>query len=112
MRRSVALRRSGEVCSEPLLGALSATERWIRPVFLNHRNGPAADQVLLLSMGVVATPSPQAPNPITSVLPLPQSPARADALLFIESRGKVTAVPNVNRTADQSNAAGAPQRRY
>jgi len=44
----VALRRSGVVCSEPLLGALSATERWRRPVCLNRRNGPAADRVLLL----------------------------------------------------------------
>jgi hypothetical protein len=47
MRRSVTLRRSGVVSSEPLLDALSATERWIRPVCLNHRYGPAADQVLL-----------------------------------------------------------------
>ena len=49
-RRSLALRRSGVVCSEPLLGALSATERWIRPVCLQHRNGPAADQMLLLTL--------------------------------------------------------------
>ena len=50
MRRSVTLRRSGEVSSEPLLGALSATARWILPVWLDHRNGPAADQVLLLTL--------------------------------------------------------------
>ena len=50
MRRSVTLRRSGVVSSEPLLGALSATARWILPVWLDHRNGPAADQVLLLTL--------------------------------------------------------------
>jgi hypothetical protein len=50
MRRSVTLRRSGVVSSEPLLGALSATERRILPVCLNHRNGPAADRVLLLTL--------------------------------------------------------------
>jgi hypothetical protein len=49
-RRSVALRRSGVVSGEPLLAALSAAERWIRPVSLTHRNGPAADQVLLLTL--------------------------------------------------------------
>ena len=50
MRRSVALRRLGAVCGEPLLAALSATKRWIRPVCLDHRNGPAADQALLLTL--------------------------------------------------------------
>ena len=50
MRRSVTLRRSGVVWSEPLLAALSATERWIPPVRLKHRNGPAADQTLLLTL--------------------------------------------------------------
>lgn len=35
---------------EPLVGALSATERWILPVCLNHRNGPATDQMLLLTI--------------------------------------------------------------
>jgi hypothetical protein len=45
------------------------------------------DQVLLLSLGVVATPGPPKSNPWTDALPLPKSAPRADALLLIESRG-------------------------
>jgi hypothetical protein len=48
-RRSVTLRRSGVVCSEPLLGALSATERRIRPVASITRRA-STDQVLLLTL--------------------------------------------------------------
>jgi len=52
------------------------------------------EHVLLLSMGVVATPAPTKDNPITdtinSALPMFKDPPRADALLFIESRGRVT----------------------
>jgi hypothetical protein len=52
------------------------------------------EHVLLLSMGVVATPAPTKDNPITdtinSALPMFKDPPRADALLFIESRGQVT----------------------
>lgn len=51
------------------------------------------DQVLLLSMGVVANPAPEASNPLTDVLPIPKTPSRADALLFVECKGKITAVP-------------------
>jgi hypothetical protein len=52
------------------------------------------DKVLLLSMGVVATPAPTKDNPITDMVgdavPMFKSPPRADALLFVESRGQVT----------------------
>jgi hypothetical protein len=52
------------------------------------------DKVLLLSMGVVATPAPTKDNPITDMMgdavPMLKSPPRADALLFVESRGQVT----------------------
>jgi len=47
------------------------------------------DQVLLLSLGVVATPGPAKSNPWTDALPLPKSAPRADALLWIESRGSL-----------------------
>ncbi len=65
------------------------------------------DQVLLLSMGVVATPAPTKDNPLTdtinSALPMFKDPPRADALLFIESRGQVTpahtAAPVTDRNA-------------
>jgi hypothetical protein len=49
------------------------------------------DQVLLLSIGVVATPGPEAANPLTDVLPLPKSAPRADALLLVESSGTAAA---------------------
>jgi hypothetical protein len=52
------------------------------------------DKVLLLSMGVVATPAPTKNDPITDTIseavPMLKSPPRADALLFIESNGQVT----------------------
>jgi hypothetical protein len=59
-----------------------------------------ADQVLLLSLGVVATPGPTKTNPWTAALPLPKSAPRADALLFIESRG------NNNQTAASPGTVG------
>jgi hypothetical protein len=52
------------------------------------------EQVLLLSMGVVATPAPTKDNPITdtinSAIPMLKDPPRADALLLIECRGNQT----------------------
>ncbi len=50
-----------------------------------------ADQILLLSLGVVATPGPPTPNMLTNMLPLPKSAPRADALLVIESKGQTLA---------------------
>jgi hypothetical protein len=66
---------------------------------LHERFRWPTDQVLLLSMGVVATPAPGMANPLTTILPIPQAPSRADALLFIEPRGRVPA----------ATAAGVPQ---
>jgi hypothetical protein len=66
------------------------------------------DKVLLLSMGVVATPAPTKDNPITDMVgdavPMLKSPPRADALLFVESSGQVTpaatpALPGAERAA-------------
>ncbi|TWU21977.1 hypothetical protein [Bythopirellula polymerisocia] len=51
------------------------------------------DQVLLLSMGVVAKPGAAKPNFITDTIPILKSPPRADALLFVESRGPNTSMP-------------------
>ena len=56
---------------------------------LHERFRWPTDQVLLLSMGVVATPGAAKPNPLVDALNLPKSPPRADALLLIESRGVV-----------------------
>ncbi|OHB80353.1 MAG: hypothetical protein A2W31_12310 [Planctomycetes bacterium RBG_16_64_10] len=55
---------------------------------LHERFRWPADQVLLLSLGVVATPDLRRGNGLTNALMLPTSPARADALLFIEGVGK------------------------
>jgi hypothetical protein len=63
------------------------------------------DHVLLLSMGVVATPAETKDNPfmdtITGAVPMLKDPPRADALLFIECRGQTTPspVPTTERTA-------------
>jgi len=60
---------------------------------LHERFRWPTDKVLLLSMGVVATPGPSKDNPITDAMtdavPMLKSPPRADALLFVESAGVV-----------------------
>jgi hypothetical protein len=60
---------------------------------LHERFRWPTDKVLLLSMGVVATPGPSKDNPITDAVqdavPLLKTPPRADALLFVESAGIV-----------------------
>jgi len=66
-------------CQVPQLTMIQLHERFRWPT----------DQVLLLSMGVVATPGPKKPNLLTDTLPMLQSAPRADALLFIESKGPV-----------------------
>lgn len=54
---------------------------------LHERFRWPADQVLLLSMGMVATPGPERGNAFTEMLPKAlKSPPRADALLFLEVR--------------------------
>jgi hypothetical protein len=60
---------------------------------LHERFRWPTDRVLLLSMGVVATPGPTKDNPITDAvndaMPMLKTPPRADALLFVESAGIV-----------------------
>jgi hypothetical protein len=64
---------------------------------LHERFRWPTDRVLLLSMGVVATPGPTKDNPIsdalTDAIPILDTPPRADALLFVESAGVVTPSP-------------------
>lgn len=53
---------------------------------LNERFRWPADQVLLLSMGMVATPGPESGGTFTDMLPgMMKSPPRADALLFVQA---------------------------
>jgi hypothetical protein len=64
---------------------------------LHERFRWPTDRVLLLSMGVVATPGPTKDNPITDAvndaMPMLKTPPRADALLFVESAGIVAPAP-------------------
>jgi hypothetical protein len=73
------------------------------------------DKVLLLSMGVVATPAPTKDNPITDMVgdavPMLKSPPRADALLFVESRGQVTPAA-VTAGATGEHAATLPEQTF
>jgi hypothetical protein len=60
---------------------------------LHERFRWPSDQVLLLSCGVVASPTAEKASPLgIPGLTLPSSPARADALLLIESHGKADAI--------------------
>jgi hypothetical protein len=52
------------------------------------------DQVLLISLGVGPTPVPQAANSLGMAVPLLAGDTRADLLVFVESRGKLSAQPS------------------
>jgi hypothetical protein len=79
---------------------------------LHERFRWPTDKVLLLSMGVVATPGPTKNNPVTDAVkdavPMLKSPPRADALLFVESAG-VSAPSAEPATA---RAASLPQQSF
>src|SRR4029079_11484745 len=80
---------------------------------LHERFRWPTDKVLLLSMGVVATPGPTKDNPITDAvtdtLPMLKSPPRADALLFVECAG--TAAPAATPTPP-ARSASLPQQQF
>lgn len=60
---------------------------------LHERFRWPANKVLLLSVGVVAAPTPEKVNALGIPIPLPSlsmSPGRADALLFVENKGKAS----------------------
>ena len=79
-------------------------------VQLHERFRWPTDHVLLLSMGVVASPGPSAPNIITDNIPMLKSPPRADALLFVECRGSMAAT--VLDTAPTPQTATRPNQTY
>jgi len=79
-------------------------------VELHERFRWPTDQVLLLSMGVVATPGPTRPNAFTDALPLPKSAPRADALLFVESKGPMS--PNLPGGVSPSATASRPDQTF
>ncbi|HWB07744.1 MAG TPA: hypothetical protein VG826_00770 [Pirellulales bacterium] len=65
---------------------------------LHERFRWPADQVLLVDLGVVATPVPGKANGLFDVLPGVGGPPRADLLVFIDSRGKIGQTPDAART--------------
>ncbi|MEO1497596.1 MAG: hypothetical protein AAFV43_10640 [Planctomycetota bacterium] len=69
---------------------------------LHERFRWPADQVLLLSMGMVAPPVPEGGNPLTDLIPMLKTPPRADALLMIEVRN--SAAPKAPSGAAASTA--------
>ena len=66
------------------------------------------DQVLLLGLGIVALPVPVDSTPTIAglPLPLPSSPARADLLVIIESKGPVAETPGAASAALPAAGAG------
>lgn len=69
---------------------------------LHERFRWPTEQVLVLSMGVVASPAPDAGRPLLGMIPGVDSPPRADGLLFIEVRG--TGLPAASPTAPATAA--------
>jgi hypothetical protein len=51
------------------------------------------DHVLLVSLGVVASPTPAAASSLPTSLSLTNQGARSDLLLFVENRGKTPTTP-------------------
>lgn len=79
---------------------------------LHERFRWPTDKVLLLSMGVVATPAPTKKDPVTDAVkdavPILKTPPRADALLFVESAGVVAPSPQ----PPTARAASLPQQTF
>ncbi|QEG37085.1 hypothetical protein [Bythopirellula goksoeyrii] len=84
-------------CQVPQLTMVQLHERFRWPT----------DQVLVLSIGVVAKPGPSKPNFITDNIPILKSAPRADALLVVESRGPNTSVPTDGSTPPPQTASRA-----
>lgn len=64
---------------------------------LHERFRWPADQVLVLSMGMVATPGPDSGGAFSEMIPdRMKSPPRADALLFVEARNSQTPIAGRN----------------
>jgi hypothetical protein len=83
-------------------------------VQLHERFRWPTDHVLLLSMGVVATPGPEKPNPVMDLVPLPKQAPRSDALLMVESSGTVSQATPVPGTgaAPAAETASLPDRTF
>lgn len=97
----------------PLPGGGSRRERIEVPQMsscdLHERFRWPTDQVLLVSRGVVATPAPAAGGVLPFTLPGTPDSNRADALLFIQSRGKIDPPAAVVAPAIPNNPAAPVQ---
>ena len=71
------------------------------------------EQVLLISMGMVALPSSKDQTLVPGIpLPFGNTPARADVLVFIESRGQVGGVNTANRPGQDPRTASRLNKSY
>jgi len=61
---------------------------------LHERFRWPADQVLLISLGVGPTPVPPTPNSLGIKLPMISPGTRADLLVFVDNKGKVSSQPS------------------
>ena len=75
---------------------------------LHERFRWPADNVLVLSCGVVASPAPEARGAASIVSALTTTTGRADALLFIECHGRGAALPTAPTVANPLDSAGKP----
>ena len=74
---------------------------------LHERFHWPADEVLLISCGVVASPGPERKTGVSLPSLLPQPP-RSDALLFVDAKGKAGEL--VNRGQRQAHGGGISYR--
>lgn len=73
---------------------------------LHERFRWPVDQVLVVGLGMVATPTPQEPNALLANLPLVANPPRADLVVFIEGRGRMA--PGAALPATPALTTGLP----
>ncbi len=79
---------------------------------LHERFRWPSDQILLVGLGVVATPVPADPNPLKAAIPFISGPERADLLVFVESKGRVGQTPAADATAPVAREAKTYHGRY
>ncbi len=79
---------------------------------LHERFRWPTSQILLLSCGVVASPGPERPTTFGIPNPFARGGGRADALLFVESRGKASQALITSQITTASGQVVTPGARY
>lgn len=78
----------------------------ISQVRVHERFRWPTEQVLLVGLGVVATPTAEGTGGLLKwAVPFAQGPSRADLLLFVESKGKTGLAPRVGGGNDRGTAS-------